>query len=83
MKTVAESLTFSWRPLPGVMTYHLFVTDSTGAPVYNLTTADTVVGPVPGAQLSPGSRYFWYVDALGADGSSVSSAQVGFFVRER
>jgi hypothetical protein len=83
MNAAADSLTFSWRPLPGVMTYHVFVTDSAGAPVYNLTTTDTVVGPIADVHLSPGSRYFWYVDALRRDGSSVTSAQISFFVHDR
>lgn len=81
-KVVPESLTFSWRPLPSVVTYHLFVTDSAGTPVYSLTTGDTIAETTD-AHLSPGSRYYWYVDALAADGSSVTSAQVGFSVRDR
>jgi hypothetical protein len=42
-----------------------------------------VVGPIADVHLSPGSRYFWYVDALRRDGSSVTSAQISFFVHDR
>ena len=78
-----DSVTFGWRPVPGAMTYHLFVTDSRGAPVYNRTTSDTMVGPITDAHLSRGSRYFWYVDALRNDGSSVTSRPIGFFIQNR
>ena len=83
LPTPIDSLMFSWRSVPGVMTYHLFVTDSVGSPIYNLTTRDTLVGPIADVHLSSGSRYFWYVDALKDDGSSVTSPHVDFFIRKR
>ena len=78
-----DSLRFAWRAVAGVSSYHLFVTDSVGSPVYDATTADTTVPSIGKTKLSPGARYFWYVDALGADGSSIKSSQIGFSIRER
>jgi anti-sigma factor RsiW len=83
MQAAVDSVVFAWRSLPGVTTYQLFVTDSVGTPVYTLKTGDTVVRPVANAPLSPGARYFWYVDALKSDGSSTASPQIGFSIRPR
>ena len=83
MRVPIESLTFAWHPVPGVTTYKLFVTDSVGAPVYNLKTTDTTVGSIATAHLTPGTRYFWNVDALRSDGSSITSSQLGFSIRPK
>jgi len=79
----ADSLKFAWRSVSGVTTYHLFVTDSVGAPVYDVATAETTVVSNGIPQLSPGVRYFWRVDALSSDGSTVNSPSIGFSIRAR
>jgi len=79
----ADSLRFAWRSVGGVTTYHLFITDSVGAPVYDVATAETTVVSNGIPQLSSGVRYFWRVDALSSDGSTVNSPSIGFSIRGR
>lgn len=76
------SVRFSWRAVAGVSTYRLFITDSVGVPVRTFTTVDTAVALLDSARLRPG-RYFWYVDALRGDGSSIASPQTAFSIRPR
>ncbi len=78
-----DSLQFIWHAVPGAATYRLVVSDSAGAPVLTRTTTDTTITPGSGARLAGDARYFWYVDALRADASSITSAQVGFSIRAR
>lgn len=78
-----DSVRFVWRASAGVTTYQLFVTDSAGVPVYGVRTVDTTVTPAQDIQLAPGARYYWYVDALNGDGSSITSLHVGFSTRAR
>ena len=82
-RTPIDSLRFTWRSVPGVATYNVSVTDSVGTPIYAIKTADTAVGPIADLRLAPGARYFWHVDALNSDGSSIKSPQVSFSVRDR
>jgi len=83
MRVATDSVVFTWRAVPGVATYQLFVTDSVGSPVYRLNTTDTTVAPSNEAQLRDGSRYYWYVDALRADGSSITSTPISFSINAR
>jgi hypothetical protein len=78
----ATAVRFSWHAVPGVSTYRLFITDSAGVPVRTLPTTDTTVNQFSPPLVEAGS-YFWYVDALRVDGSSISSAQIGFSIRSR
>lgn len=73
------SLRFTWRGA-AASTYRLIVTDSSGAEVYSRTTSDTTLAPPASLSLVPGARYFWFVDELRPDGSSVSSQASSFSV---
>lgn len=75
-----DSVQFVWRHDDG-STYRLVVTDSAGAQIFTTSTSDTAVAPA--ARFEPGARYFWYVDALRPDGSSVSSPSTSFSIRRR
>jgi anti-sigma factor RsiW len=75
----ADSMQFVWRP-ETTASYRLFITDSAGAQLFAITTADTVARPAASIQLVPGARYFWYVDAIRADGTSLSSAPSAFTI---
>jgi hypothetical protein len=82
-RPMSDSLAFTWHAVSGVNTYTLSVTDSAGAPIYRTNTGDTVVGPIAKLRLTPGASYYWNVDALNSDGSSIKSAPVSFSVRDR
>lgn len=73
----AESVAFVWRRDDDA-SYQLTVVDSSGAVVWVTTTGDTTVRLPRTVGLTPGKRYFWYVDALRANGFSVSSGPVEF-----
>jgi hypothetical protein len=74
----AKSL--SWHSVSGV-SYRLLVSDAQGRTVLEQTTSDTSV-TMP-ATLRKGATYFWSVDALAPDGSSLTSGLREFTVSER
>ena len=73
----ASSRTFTWRRDDG-SSYKITVTDETGKSIWSQTTSDTTAVLPLSIELTPGSRYFWYVDALRPDGRSVTSGINGF-----
>lgn len=79
-RVAADSLGFVWHA-DSASTYRLTVTDSAGAEVYSVTTGDTSVRLPPTVRLAPGASYFWFVDALRPDGSSISSHSTAFSLR--
>ena len=82
MSTVGrDELRFVWRHDDGA-TYHVFVADAAGAPLFDLITRDTSVTPPRSVVLLPGVRYYWYVDALRANGTSLSSGPNAFSLRQ-
>lgn len=77
-----DSLRFVWRRDDGA-SYRLFVADSAGAPVWALSTNDTTARLPDSVRIISGTRYFWYVDALRSDGTSISSAPRHLSIRRR
>jgi anti-sigma factor RsiW len=77
----ANDLTFAWRRDDNA-SYQLRVVDSSGAAVWATTTVDTTARLPRTVSLKAG-RYFLYVDALRADGFSVSSGPVEFTAAPR
>ena len=77
-----DSIRFTWHGERDA-SYRIVVLDSAGLQVYTTPTTDTVVIPPASLQLSPGAQYFWYVDALRPDGSSVPTAPSSFSIRAR
>lgn len=72
--TVApEPLSFVWRPVPSGVSYRVVLTDSSGGPVWNAVTGDSSALLPATVRLVRGGRYYWIVDALLADGRSVTS----------
>lgn len=72
--TVARSrLQFSWRSQTGEPLYRLTITTTAGQAVWTGDTGDTTLAPMPDLLLAPGSKYFWYVDALDAAGRSLTT----------
>lgn len=67
-----------WRAVEPRATYRVTVTDTTGTTRWGAETADTVVAVPPSARLEAGARYYFYVDALRADGWSLQSGPHAF-----
>ena len=68
-----------WASIGGEPTYRLTVTDATGQPVWTRTTADTSL-TLPRTILESRRTYFWYVDALRANGRAASTGVRRFTV---
>ena len=75
----AARAALEWASLGGDPTYRITVTDATGQPVWSRTTTDTSLMVSP-AILEPRRTYFWYVDALRADGRAASTGVRRFTV---
>src|SRR3954466_1622973 len=70
--TLRESPVFVWRAVPGAATYRISVTRADGDSVWSAAVRDTTAR-APEGTLVPGTDvYYWYVDALVADGRSVA-----------
>lgn len=72
-----DSLVFAWRREERA-SYRVTLTDESGATVWQATTTDSSIRFPSTAQLAAGRRFYWYVDALRADGSSTSSGPQSF-----
>ncbi len=58
--------------------YRLTVVDRTGDLVWQATTSDSSLILPDSAALKPGTTFYWYVDALRLDGSSITSGRQSF-----
>lgn len=74
-----DSLRFTWRAAAAA-TYRVIITDSTGTELYSRATSDTTLALPPSVVLQAGARYFWLVDELRADGTSLSSPASSFSI---
>lgn len=73
---------FTWDAVPAA-TYQLTVTDAQGRTVWQAATTDTTL-VLPGiAKLSGPASYYWNVDALASDGSSMTTGVREFKVTTR
>jgi anti-sigma factor RsiW len=77
-----EALTFIWRSASDA-TYRVLVTGADGAEIWSATTRDTTISVPPSVPLDQGESYLWSVDALRADGSSLTSGPIRFGIRHR
>jgi hypothetical protein len=62
-----------WSSITGEPTYRFTLTDASGQPLWTSTTADTSLTLPPQVVLQSRRTYFWYVDALRADGRAAST----------
>jgi hypothetical protein len=62
-----------WAAIAGEPTYRFTLTDASGQPLWTSTTADTSITLPPEVILQPRQTYFWYVDALRANGRAAST----------
>ena len=73
----SHRLRFAWSGEQDA-SYRLTLTDATGGPVWLTTTTETSTILPDSIHLDVGARYYWYVDALHLDGSSVTSGRREF-----
>ena len=70
--------TLVWRPVPRATTYRVMVTGSDGDSLWAAHTSDTAIMLPETVSADSGVTRHWYVDALLADGSSLSSGMQTF-----
>ena len=75
-----SGLELVWETAGAGATYLVTVQDSSGSITWSGTVTDTSAA-VPAARLSPGSRYFWSVDARLADGRTAKTGVHYFTVK--
>lgn len=71
------SARFGWQS-EGDASYRITIADATGATIWTTLTSDTTVTVPATITLRPGNHYYWYVDALRIDGSSITSGPRSF-----
>jgi len=79
--SVTESPLFTWRAVPGAAAYRISVSRADGDSVWSATLPDTSVRAPAGALVGGTALYYWYVDALLADGRSVPGTAHEFRLR--
>jgi len=70
-------VTFVWRGRPGQPLFRLTIVDGAHE-LWSVSTTDTTVRLPDSVSLAPARSYSWYVDALGADGRSLTSGSQRF-----
>jgi len=75
-----SGLAFAWSSQPGRSLYRLTLTDASGRALWLRDTPDTTLALPVDVSLSGGVTYFWYVDALDADGRSVTTGTRRFTI---
>jgi hypothetical protein len=70
----AGSPRFVWRSAGPDAQYRFHLATAAGDPIAAVTTPDTVVTSLDEARLVPGTEYYWWVDALRADGSNLETS---------
>lgn len=80
---VSDSVVFSWRQVTEDTLHRLSVAEPTGAPVWEVTTSDTIARPPADVVFEPGGRYLWYVDALLPDGGTATTGVQELRIRPR
>lgn len=72
---------FTWKSVGAEASYTLTVQDAAGTVLWTTTVADTTVALPANVTLTPGTGYFWSVDARLSDGSSARSGAHSFTAR--
>jgi anti-sigma factor RsiW len=66
-------LSFVWHAVPSATSYRLSLTSADGALLWSAATSDTSIALPDSVSLAAGGTYYYYVDALLADGTSGTS----------
>ncbi len=75
-----HGLVFIWASQAGRPLYRLTLTDGSGHAVWLRDTSDTAVVLPAEVTLDPRRTYFWFVDALNAEGNSLTTGTRRFTV---
>jgi hypothetical protein len=70
---VVSPVRFVWHSFRPDLRYRFTITTTEGIEVWTTDTTDTVLVQPQNVELMDGDTYLWYVDALLADGSSIST----------
>ena len=76
-----SSVVFVWEEVGPTATYRFTLTDEGGDPLWTSETTETAVTLPEDIGLQAGGRYFWFVDALLADGGGATSGIQSLMVR--
>jgi hypothetical protein len=68
-----DQVVFVWQRVGNEPLYRLTLTDATGRAVWTRDTSDTTVTLPASSPLAKGQSYFWFVDALGSDGTALTT----------
>jgi hypothetical protein len=68
-----DQVVFVWQRVGNEPLYRLTLTDASGHAVWTRDTSDTTVALPTSLSLAKGQSYFWFVDALGADGIALTT----------
>ena len=80
--TVAGSpVRFAWQGQPDRPLYRISLTEASGQEIWSAETTDTTLTLPATVSLDRGRSYFWIVDALGADGRSLTTKTSRFVTR--
>jgi anti-sigma factor ChrR (cupin superfamily) len=72
--TVSGSrMVFVWQKVGDASVYRLTLTDASGSAVWEKDGPDTTLALPANLSLAKGQHYFWFVDALGADGTALTT----------
>ena len=70
---VPGPVTLVWHAARGASVYRVTLSRADGDSVWAGSTSDTTLSIPPGVALARSARYYWYVDALLADGRALST----------
>ena len=70
---VSRPVVLAWHAARGASVYRVTLTREDGDSVWAGSTGDTTLTVPPGVSLAASARYYWYVDALLANGASLST----------
>lgn len=77
----ASAARFVWNSFDGA-SYQFTLTDAQGRVLWQASISDTTVA-LPETKTIAGETYYWNVDALAADGSSLTTGLRAFTIRRR
>jgi hypothetical protein len=78
---VRDARTLRWATVGGADRYRTILFDATGAALYEIQTADTIVVLPDSVRLAPGRTYLWKVEARTGWGRWSASELIEFSVR--
>ena len=78
--TIGANRTVAWHGLAENTSYRITIADQGAQPIYTTTVGDTSAVIPASVALDTGRKYFWYVDAIRADGTTATSGLKSFRV---